>query len=358
MDRQDPPHPALEAALRLLREAHKDPAQRAVLNDIARLYHEGYPGAPEGIVPLEAVYQAMRRQGAWTPSLADFVRLGVLLHALGLWRLTKGAYLYDPDLAREVAATPITKLPVDLLFRLPEPAPLVLLPEGLPSWPEVKGFHVSLDQDQNVSPHLEARFLIHVLAEEGYTFASLVLDLDSPDLEKAVERTLARSLAEGEPLGLSELEVSPDIQEGYERIAQELLSLTLYLCQEAPDLGGLSPRPPAPQVRVKGGERKVFPPETPLVLPTGWRWGKAIRLARERGEEVPSAPTGKRVAPHVRRAHWHLYWVGEGARKDPAKARPVLRWVPAVLVNRDLLLEAGLTEEDLPAVARKVKKDR
>lgn len=62
------------------------------------------------------------------------------------------------------------------------------------------------------------------------------------------------------------------------------------------------------------------------------------------------------MAPHVRRAHWHLYWVGEGARKNPEKARPLLKWVPATLVNRELLLEAGLTEEDLPAVARRVKR--
>lgn len=352
MRSQNPPHPALEAALGLLRSLHQDPAKRAVLNEVARLYHEGYPGTPKGIVPLKAVYETMSTRGVRTPSPASFVALGGLLHALGLWRLAKGAYLYDPDLAREVAATPLTRLPTGLLFRLPEPAPLVLLPEGLPSWPEVKGFHAVLEWDlggEKHPPHLEARFLLHGLERE----LALPLDLDAEDLKEAVERTLSRSYLP--PRFARERE---KVKWAYGEVLRELLSLTLYLCQKAPDLGGLSPRPPAPLVRVKGGERKVFPPDTPLVLPTGWRWGKAIRLARERGEGVPSAPTGKRMVPHVRRAHWHLYWTGEGSRKDPTKARPVLRWVPAVLVNRDLLLEAGLTEEDLPAVARKVKKDR
>lgn len=182
---------------------------------------------------------------------------------------------------------------------------------------------------------------------------ALPLDLDAKDLKEAVEKTLARSYIPPRFRGDVDVE---EVKWAYGEVFRELLSLTLYLCQEAPDLGGLSPRPPAPLVKVKGGEKRVFPPDSPLVLPTGWRWGKALRLARERREKLPFAPTGKRVAPHVRRAHWHLYWTGEGSRKDPAKARPVLRWVPAVLVNRDLLLEAGLTEEDLPAVARRVKR--
>jgi len=73
MRSQNPPHPALEAALRLLREAHQDPAQRAVLNEVARLYHEGYPETPKGIVPLKAVYEAMSARGVRAPSAASFV---------------------------------------------------------------------------------------------------------------------------------------------------------------------------------------------------------------------------------------------------------------------------------------------
>ncbi len=57
----------------------------------------------------------------------------------------------------------------------------------------------------------------------------------------------------------------------------------------------------------------------------------------------------------MRWAYWHLYWTGEGAKKDPSKAVPVVRWVPATLVGRKWLEEAGLSLEDLPAVVRKVR---
>jgi len=352
------PHPVLEAALAALRLLHEDPKERRVLQEVGRLYHEGFPGAPKGVVPLAAVYAAMAHEGVAPTFAADFTTLGALLHALGLWRLSKGAYLFDPDLAREVAATPVGRLPIELLFRLPEPAPLILLPEGLPAWPEIEGLHIALEWDPGgrpgIGPHLELRFLAWVRGERGYAPATLVLDLDAQDLEEAVRKTLARSVREARGLAARSLwEARPLLEKEYGVVLAQALSLALYLCQEAPDLGGVVPRPPAPLVRVKGG-KKVFPPETALVLPTGWRWGKALRLARERREREPSAPTGRRVAPHVRRAHWHLYWTGEGSRKDPSRAKPLLRWVPAVLVNRDLLEEAGLAPEDLPAVLRRV----
>jgi hypothetical protein len=351
-----PPHPVLEAALSALRLLHEDPKERRVLQEVARLYHEGFPGAPQGVVPLAAIYAFMAHEGVAPGFAADFTTLGSLLHALGLWRLSKGAYLFDPDLAREVAATPVGRLPTELLLRLPEPAPLVLLPEGLPAWPEVEGFHVVLEWDPGGRPevesHLELRFLAWIRRERGHHPANLVLDLDAQDLEEAVRKTLARSVREARGLAARVLrEVRPLLEREYGAVLEQALSLALYLCQEAPDLGGITPRPPAPLVRVKGG-KKVFPPQEPLLLPTGWRWGKALRLARERREKEPSAPTGRRMVPHVRRAHWHLYWTGEGSRKDSTRAKPVLRWVPATLVGRDLLEEAGLAPEDLPAVLR------
>ena len=264
MDRQDPPHPVLGAALSALRLLHDDPRERRVLQEVARLYHEGFPGAPEKVVPLTAVYAAMGREGVSPAFAADFATLGALLHALGLWRLAKGAYLVDPDLAREVAKTPVGRLPVDLLFRLPEPAPLLLLPEGLPAWPELEGFHVHLEWDPGgrpgIGPHLKLRFLAWIRGEKGHRPATLVLDLDAEDLREAVEKTLARSVQGAPGLAAKTLqEASPLLVREYGAVLAQALSLALYLCQEAPDLGGLSPRPPAPLVKVKGGEKRVFP---------------------------------------------------------------------------------------------------
>jgi hypothetical protein len=284
-----PPHPVLEASLSTLRLLHEDPKERRVLQEVARLYHEGFPGAPKGVVPLSAVYAAMAHAGVAPAFAADFTTLGSLLHALGLWRLSKGAYLFDPDLAREVAATPVGRLPVELLFRLPEPAPLILLPEGLPGWPEIEGFHVALEWDPGGRPgiesHLELRFLAWVRGKRGYHPATLVLDLDAQDLEEAVRKTLARSIREARGLAARSLwEARPLLEREYGTILGQALSLALYLCQEAPDLGGGGPQAPG---TLGAGERRQEG------LPTRDRAGRAHRLALGEGHKARPGEAGE-----------------------------------------------------------------
>jgi hypothetical protein len=47
--------------------------------------------------------------------------------------------------------------------------------------------------------------------------------------------------------------------------------------------------------------------------------------------------------------------VAEVGKLVESRAKPLLRWVPAVLVGRNLLEEAGFTPEDLPTAVRRVK---
>ncbi len=77
-----PPHPVLEAALAALRLLHEDPKKRQVLQEVGRLYHEGIPGAPKGVVPLSAVYAFMAHEGVAPGFAADFTTLGSLLGSM------------------------------------------------------------------------------------------------------------------------------------------------------------------------------------------------------------------------------------------------------------------------------------
>ena len=52
------------------------------------------------------------------------------------------------------------------------------------------------------------------------------------------------------------------------------------------------------------------------------------------------------MRPHIRRAHWHTYWVGPMDEVYP-KRKTILKWLPPIPVN--------VTDvEKLPVVVREV----
>lgn len=103
-----------------------------------------------------------------------------------------------------------------------------------------------------------------------------------------------------------------------------ILSLLLYLCSTGSDTTKRS-------VPLAAGASRGGGPVT--VVSAGFRVGAALRGAVGSGDGGSDALTGRRTAPHLRRAHWHSYWCGFDARGD---RHLELRWVPPVPVNADL----------------------
>jgi hypothetical protein len=131
------------------------------------------------------------------------------------------------------------------------------------------------------------------------------------------------------------------------------VSLTLYLCAQAAELHdaqGQRRRPTRPQpTKTKHGLR-LFPPAQPTMWDVAYRLGAALRRAQQVAQEQQEVPTVEaaehtpRQAPraHLRRAHWHTYWVGAGSRKDPSTAQAQVRWLPPIPV--------GLPEALIPTI--------
>lgn len=109
-----------------------------------------------------------------------------------------------------------------------------------------------------------------------------------------------------------------------------MLNMVLYLCAANADLGGMDrPEKPKP-VRTKKGW-KLFPPDKPRTRDVGSRIGAALRAAhidRQTDTPTPATESGRQAPrPHVRRAHWHTYLVGQG------KTEQILKWLPPIPVN-------------------------
>ena len=105
------------------------------------------------------------------------------------------------------------------------------------------------------------------------------------------------------------------------------LSLVLYLCSEAPELRGpdgeiFTGGRPSPQ-KTKAGWRS-FPPDKVTRVAVGGDIARQIREAATTDEAQPH----KGPRPHIRRAHWHGYWLGPRA----GDRRFELRWIAPMAV--------------------------
>ncbi len=236
------------------------------------------------------------------------------------WRVTKGVYRFAPDLLEVIASTRFERgLPSGLFARLPEWCVYIETP-GWDVFGQIAGFMAWIEFDTNTRGQ-ELRFL--TLTEAGAS-QPLVLPLEET-LEAGLDRfaatvgtNRARWTGADVPLDL----------EDFARLArghlERMAALVLYLCSEGPDLESLEGRTPGkPVAKVVKGRERLFAPNLEITYRVGFNLARALEL----GDGTGDGGHRESVRPHVRRAHAHLYWTGEG-RKTPS-----LRWVMPTLVG-------------------------
>lgn len=276
------------------------------------------------------------------------------LAALATWRVTQGIYRFDPAVYASVIDTPVERdLPCEVLYRLPEWCVYVETPDREWQGSRLYGFWAHLEYDINTRRH-ELRLLL----DSEDALAPLSIHLGDWPLVEALERMQQEASRQGLNQGWSRLagqlnDNKPLATRQAEQLAP-LLSLLLFLCSQADEIGTEARRPSNPRPkRTKQGWR-LFPADKPATWEVGVRIGAALRRAyhqAEMGQSAVDPETGRsRPRAHIRRAHWHGYWKGP---RDPERAADrwfQLRWMPPIPVN----VEDG---DELPATIRPVKRD-
>jgi hypothetical protein len=246
------------------------------------------------------------------------------LAALGTWRYSQGIYRFDSQAQQALASTLLHgEMPTDVLLRLPEWCLYIETPDQQWFGQPLHGFWCHLESDANTQRR-ELRFLLN----HGDSLSPQILHLGGWTVTEAVDRYISEAKRQGRAAGIT---LPADASEAVEHISaqiQPLLAMILYLCSDEPEITDREhpeQRPSRPRpTRTKKGW-KLFAPKAPKIWQVGEQLGEALR--KDHGAD----PTGRRVKPHLRRAHWHGFWSGprDGERRFGYK------WLPPTVVAAD-----------------------
>lgn len=252
------------------------------------------------------------------------------------WRLHKVIYRFDPDLTAELTAqdTLPGDIPAALLQHMPYPCVYIANPPGVDGCDGVFAF---LEWDHRYPQAMELRmhyqFFDDRIVQLFYQYAD---DHDALASQFAANNaSTARKLAN--EAGVTDEVTINRWQQCVDQLPKHL-SLLVYLCSDEPDISRQS------DVPRRRGRGVVKTPNWPDKIDVGHYIGSVIRLNRniQAAPSEPGSGTHASPRPHMRRAHWHLYWTGAG------RAVPRVKWIAPVFVRGE--------GADTPVVTHTVKK--
>lgn len=266
----------------------------------------------------------------WVPSAAvqaftnreDWARL---VAAVGAWRQGRSIYRVDAETAAALADTDLPdEIPAQVLLELPEWG---LYLTGMDTDPALNGAFIHLDWSfDRRRPEL---WIVADVGGELDLVVPLPLYLDQPSLTESLRQAIhtagpSEPQAGDDRIDLDPTYFLPDAQDHRSLlgIVRPIVAVLLYICSAEPDI--VDPDRPAARPR-----RAAHAAAQPQVWEVGYRISTALRKARLDHE----AQGGHHRSPvaHVRRAHWHSYWLGP--KSDPEQRRTELRWISPVLVG-------------------------
>ncbi|HAT1684241.1 TPA: hypothetical protein I8Y21_005018 [Klebsiella oxytoca] len=245
---------------------------------------------------------------------------------LAAWRTGKTVIRCDRDLMEALDRTGLhDAMPVGALLRLP-------------FW----GFYLEFPSYRVAMPHPDVR---HIPAHGAFITLTDAPDGRGTDLVTLVVGAGAFSQEGEHPIMATCLPLSGTTGDALSVVDAELirpfwravLPVLFYLCAENADWGtsGVPVKPVPRRVRRKG-ERFFAPPQT-QVLEVGVRVGAALRQLHRHVRDQTAMPesalpsAGRRLRPHIRRAHWQGYRTGQKNQDTPQKRE--MRWIAPVFVN-------------------------
>ena len=273
----------------------------------------------------------MKKQGLSYDEAADRT---ASYWAFQSWRKTKAVYLFDDSLLAALRETEDTQMHIEMMRRLP-----------------VSSFFIS-PKTATPGTFLGAFITVEISPDNTCLVGVVIISDHDEANHRIASHQHCMRFAEGESI---ETVVARLIESDYNQFAPEMKNSSFeYMYKEpltmavnaAYYLSAINSDVKA--VKTAKGKKVSRPNGTKLTLrkwEVGYRIGATLSTkgkADREGDASEKVRHGtERPRPHLRRAHWHHYWCGEG------RTRLEVRWIAPCFVNAE-------SEEDLIATEHKI----
>lgn len=260
----------------------------------------------------------------------DSVTLGQQLAALAPWRISKEAYVFDPDMEQLLyEQADDLEIPGEILLQLPYPCFYVETSALEYAGERFCGMLVHLEYDAN-NRDRELRLLF--LRADGTGFGTPV-HIDDSSVSASMQRTLREAHKNARGSGMAPPLMDSAEIDAFVAFLSRALQLVLYICASNADIG-----PSSEQAFITRRSSTIKDRYAEIrKWDIGFRVGSAVRAHHEtlaaeelRQSAEHNGSQHKAPRPHMRRGHWHHYWVGS---KKTDSQRLVLRWVAPIAVG-------------------------
>lgn len=253
-----------------------------------------------------------------------------------MWNKTKTIYHYSESFLNVLDGTEDSKSYASIFAKMPFPCFAMNLPKSLGvDWCVVYTEPYTLS-DGKTGTHILVYFsyddcrqcgFCHTACEDGASFEKSIIDVQIEKLQEYNET----KLDDEERYYAAALQAT---------VSSYAVKACYYLASKNADIK---------EVKLSKNKRplvRVLKNETPKrvnvnTYDVGYRIGKAFeQQLRRREVEIPGSEQtqgesiSRTVRSHVRRAHWHHYWVGKGRTKLE------VRWIEPVFVSGDMAADA------------------
>lgn len=308
-----------------------------------------YPQMDEAIAMILAQRDELKKHTPWldtcalpTPLVRTLLQLSgrtdaqalesaAILTVSYIWQQTKQVFRFDPALMKELENQPFTgDIPTEILHRLPVPCVYVEGKTDFLGHP-MSGFFAYLDCYAEDDERL---VLLYISDRNEYEITSIPL---CGTIDDSLEKLLSTA-QKAKGIDRTPLTEAIKSQKGdYEQIKRfigRVLNTLLYLCSDQPDYDKPPRKRSANPKKTTISEERA--PRVPSVTVAGSRIGAVIRKGREAEEReqrrLSHAGKSTPKTPHIRRAHWHHYWMGAVGSDE---RRLILKWIPPVFVGAE-----------------------